>query len=118
MNVFTTSFGNNYHTERAGRLLNQWQGKDFSDLPSIEIVSSSVLGSANTAYAASKKTIYISDAFLTTASSGSLVSTLLKKYGHYIYSCINNTGSLGYEGAIFSELVRGGDSYLMRLYRH
>ncbi len=105
--VLKTSFGIQYNTDKTKILLKQWQTQDFSSFPTIEVISSSVLGGANAAYAASKKTIYISDAFLVTASSGSLVSALLEEYGHYIDNYINDTDSPGDEGAIFSSLVLG-----------
>ncbi len=105
--VITTSFGSNYDIARVGILFKQWQQEDFSSFPNIEVVSSAVLGDANAAYAASKKTIYLSEAFLVTASSGSLLSALLEEYGHYVDAYINNTDSPGDEGAIFSALVLG-----------
>ncbi len=71
LNVFTTSFDNNYNTPAFEVLLDQWQTQDLSSFPNSEILSNSVLRSTN---ATSKNQNYLSDRFLATAKSKSLVS--------------------------------------------
>jgi hypothetical protein len=41
-----TAFGTSYDVVKATQLRQQWQSRNFSQLPEIEVVNSSVLGSA------------------------------------------------------------------------
>ena len=66
--LFNTVFGSNYDYTLAAMLRSQWQNKNFSQLPSIEVISSNILGNARGAYASSTNTIYLSDRFVTSAS--------------------------------------------------
>ncbi|WP_228019685.1 bluetail domain-containing putative surface protein [Sphaerospermopsis sp. LEGE 08334] len=102
-----TAFGTSYDVIKATELLQQWQSRDFSQLPSIEVVSGEVLGTANGAYASSKNKIYLSDSFLNTASSSAIVNVILEEIGHYVDAQINQVDSVGDEGAIFAALVQG-----------
>ncbi|MBD2621266.1 hypothetical protein H6G48_06090 [Microcystis flos-aquae FACHB-1344] len=52
-----TAFGTNYDVIKATELRQQWQSRNFSQLPEIEVVNSSVLGSANGAYGISTNKI-------------------------------------------------------------
>ena len=49
-----TAFGTDYDVVKATELRNQWQSRNFSQLPPIEVLSDEVLGTANGAYASSK----------------------------------------------------------------
>ncbi|MFM6225061.1 MAG: hypothetical protein ACKPDM_32715, partial [Dolichospermum sp.] len=80
---------------------------DFSQLPQIEILDSSILGNANGAYASSNNQIYLSANFVATSTAETLVGTLLEEIGHFIDAHINLSDSAGDEGAIFAELVQG-----------
>jgi hypothetical protein len=57
------AFGTSYDVVKATELRNQWQSRNFSQLPEIEVVNSSVLGSANGAYGISTNKIYLSESF-------------------------------------------------------
>ncbi|MCA2939460.1 MAG: calcium-binding protein, partial [Microcystis sp. M113S1] len=46
-----TAFGTNYDVVKATELRNQWQSRNFSQLPPIEVLSGEVLGTAKGAYA-------------------------------------------------------------------
>ncbi|MFN6034744.1 MAG: bluetail domain-containing putative surface protein [Dolichospermum sp.] len=102
-----TAFGTNYNLIKATELRQQWQSRDFSKLPSIEVVSGEVLGTANGAYASSNNKIYLSESFLNTASPAAIVNVILEEIGHYVDAQINQVDSLGDEGAIFAALVQG-----------
>ncbi|MFN9556699.1 MAG: hypothetical protein ACK56O_20755, partial [Dolichospermum sp.] len=102
-----TAFGRNYDVIKATELRQQWQSRDFSELPSIEVVSGEVLGTANGAYASSNNKIYLSESFLNTASPAAIVNVILEEIGHYVDAQINQVDSLGDEGAIFAALVQG-----------
>ena len=56
-NRFDSVFGTSYDKTIATTLLSQLKAKDFSQLPKIEIVSSTVLGNARAAYGTSTNTI-------------------------------------------------------------
>jgi RHS repeat-associated protein len=105
--VFETSFGTTYNITASEILREQWQAGDFSQLPEIEVVSSNILGGANGAYAKSNNKIYLSDNFISNASSASLKAVLLEEIGHYVDAHINIEDSAGDEGAIFADLVQG-----------
>ncbi|NCQ96230.1 MAG: calcium-binding protein [Microcystis aeruginosa W11-06] len=105
--AFSTVFDENYDVAKATTLRNQWREGDFGNFPSIEVVGSEVLGTANGAYAASNNKIYLSEGFLATASEAALVWVLLEEYGHFIDAQINSTDAPGDEGAIFAALVMG-----------
>ncbi|MDY7050016.1 MAG: Calx-beta domain-containing protein, partial [Microcystis panniformis WG22] len=102
-----TAFGTSYDVVKATQLRQQWQSRDFSQLPEIEVVNSSVLGSANGAYGISTNKIYLSESFFASASLDALVAVILEEIGHYVDAQINRVDTVGDEGELFSHLVRG-----------
>jgi hypothetical protein len=108
-NRFDSVFGTSYDKAIAVKLLCQWKAKDFSQLPKIEVVSSTVLGNARAAYGTSTNTIYISDSFLKTSitTPSAIIAVLLEEIGHYIDAKINKMDTEGDEGEKFSNVVRG-----------
>ena len=105
--LFNTAFGSSYNFATAATFKSQWQSQDFSLFPQIEIVSNSILGKANGAYAISTNKIYLSDQFLNTASQQSLEAVLLEEFGHFVDAKVNKADTLGDEGELFSNVVRG-----------
>jgi hypothetical protein len=105
--VFDTAFGTQYNRSGAEILRLQWLSGDFSQLPQVEILDSSILGGANGAYASSNNKIYLSANFVATATPEILLDTLLEEIGHFVDAQINQTDSAGDEGGIFAELVQG-----------
>jgi Ca2+-binding RTX toxin-like protein len=101
------TFGANYDVVKATELRQHWQSRDFSQLPSIEVLSDEVLGTANGAYSSSTNKIYLSASFLNTVSPAAIVNVILEEIGHYVDAQINQVDSAGDEGAIFAELVQG-----------
>ncbi|BCU14698.1 beta strand repeat-containing protein [Microcystis aeruginosa] len=101
------AFGTSYDVVKATELRQQWQSRNFSQIPPIEVLSDEVLGTANGAYASSTNKIYLSASFLNTASSASIVNVILEEIGHYVDAQVNQVDSAGDEGAIFAELVQG-----------
>ena len=102
-----TAFGTSYDVVKATELRQQWQSRDFSQIPPIEVLSDEVLGTANGAYSSSTNKIYLSASFLNTASSAAIINVILEEIGHYVDAQINQVDSAGDEGAIFAELVQG-----------
>ncbi|MEA5554108.1 sodium:calcium exchanger, partial [Anabaena cylindrica UHCC 0172] len=105
--VFDTAFGMQYNRRIAEILRLQWQTGDFSQIPQIEILDSSIFGNANGAYTSSTNKIYLSDTFVATATPAAISALLLEEIGHFVDVQINLTDSAGDEGAIFAELVQG-----------
>jgi hypothetical protein len=105
--LFDTAFGTQYDYLTAFTLKSQWQSQDFSLFPQIEVVSSEVLGTAKGAYAISTNTIYLSDAFISSASQQSLEAVILEEFGHFVDAQVNATDTAGDEGELFSAIVRG-----------
>ncbi|MFO0148115.1 MAG: hypothetical protein ACK525_04220, partial [Microcystis sp.] len=101
------AFGASYDVVKATELRQQWQSRNFSQIPPIEVLSDEVLGTANGAYSSSTNKIYLSASFLNTASSAAIVNVILEEIGHYVDAQINQVDSAGDEGAIFAELVQG-----------
>ncbi|TRU41306.1 MAG: hemolysin, partial [Microcystis aeruginosa Ma_MB_F_20061100_S20] len=102
-----TAFGTSYDVVKATQLRQQWQSRNFGQIPPIEVLSDEVLGTANGAYSSSKNKIYLSASFLNTASSATIINVILEEIGHYVDAQVNQVDSAGDEGAIFAELVRG-----------
>ncbi|WP_413171279.1 beta strand repeat-containing protein [Anabaena azotica] len=106
-NLFDTTFGTQYDRSLAEILRLQWLSGDFSQIPQIEILDSSILGNANGAYASSTNKIYLSNTFVNTSTDETISAVLLEEIGHFVDAFVNQTDSAGDEGAIFSELVQG-----------
>ncbi|MFM6253348.1 MAG: hypothetical protein ACKPEQ_30110, partial [Dolichospermum sp.] len=106
-NLFDTAFGTQYNRSGAEILRLQWLSGDFSQLPQIEILDSSILGNANGAYASSNNQIYLSANFVATSTAEAISAVLLEEIGHYVDAQINLSDSAGDEGAIFAALVQG-----------
>ncbi len=106
-NLFDTAFGTQYNRSVAESLRLQWQSGDFSQLPQIEVINSSILGNANGAYASSMNKIYLSDSFIANATSAAISAVLLEEIGHFVDAQVNQSDSAGDEGAIFTALVQG-----------
>jgi len=102
-----TAFGTSYDVVKATQLRQQWQSRNFSQLPEIEVVNSSVLGSANGAYGISTNKTYLSESFFASASLDALVAVILEEIGHFVDAQINRVDTVGDEGELFSHLVRG-----------
>jgi Ca2+-binding RTX toxin-like protein len=101
------AFGTSYDVVKATELRQQWQSRNFSQIPPIEVLSDEVLGTANGAYSSSTNKIYLSASFLNTASSATIVNVILEEIGHYVDAQINPVDGAGDEGAIFALLVMG-----------
>ncbi|REJ51738.1 MAG: hemolysin, partial [Microcystis aeruginosa TA09] len=101
------AFGSSYDVVKATELRQQWQSRNFGQLPPIEVLSDEVLGTANGAYSSSTNKIYLSASFLNTASSAAIVNVILEEIGHYVDAQVNQVDSAGDEGAIFADLVQG-----------
>ncbi|MCA2857785.1 FG-GAP-like repeat-containing protein, partial [Microcystis sp. M005S1] len=104
---WSTAFGTNYDVVKATELRNQWQSRNFSQLPPIEVLSGEVLGTAKGAYAVSTNKIYLSASFLNTAAPAAIVDVIVEEIGHFIDAQINSSDTPGDEGQLFSVLVRG-----------
>ncbi len=105
--VFDTAFSTQYNRSGAEILRLQWLSGDFSQVPQIEILDSSILGNANGAYASSNNKIYLSANFLATSTAEAISAVLLEEIGHFIDAQTNLSDSAGDEGAIFAALVQG-----------
>jgi len=101
-----TAFGTSYDVVKATQLRQQWQSRNFSQLPPIEVLSDEVLGTANGAYSSSKNKIYLSASFLNTASSAAIINVILEEIGHYVDAQINQVDSAGDEGQFLRSWCR------------
>ncbi|MFM6478152.1 MAG: beta strand repeat-containing protein, partial [Microcystis panniformis] len=101
-----TAFGTSYDVVKATQLRQQWQSRDFSQLPPITVQNlgnSGIFG----AYSSSINKIYISQALIDSGDATTLSAVLLEEIGHFIDAQINSSDTPGDEGQLFSALVRG-----------
>ncbi len=101
-----TAFGTSYDVVKATQLRQQWQSRDFSQLPPITVKNlgnSGIFG----AYSSSINKIYISQALIDSGDATTLKAVLLEEIGHFIDAQINSSDTPGDEGQLFSALVRG-----------
>lgn len=103
------AFGENWDAAGAKALAEGWFNGDFSDIPSVKVVSSAEIGGANGAFAAATDTIYLSQEFLArnAANSAAVADVLLEEIGHSVDSRLNVTDAPGDEGAILAAVVQG-----------
>jgi Ca2+-binding RTX toxin-like protein len=94
-------FGAENHQSAA--LLHQIHLGDFSWIPGVEILPSTLLEQAYGAYARETGTIYLAS----DCPEDLKESILLEEIGHHIDSLFNATETQGDEGALFSAAVRG-----------
>ncbi|MFM6897556.1 MAG: FG-GAP repeat domain-containing protein, partial [Microcystis panniformis] len=101
-----TAFGTSYDVVKATQLRQQWQSRDFSQLPPITVQdfgNSGIFG----AYSSSTNRIYISQTLIDSGDATTLSAVLLEEIGHFIDAQINSSDTPGDEGQLFSALVRG-----------
>lgn len=84
-------------------LLDQIRNGDFSWLPTVEVLPSTVMDQAYGAYARETGTIYLES----DCPADLRESILLEEIGHHIDALFNTTETPGDEGALFSATVRG-----------
>ena len=106
MNV---AFGENWDAAGAKALAEGWFNGDFSDIPSVKVVSSPEIAGANGAFAAATDTIYLSKEFLAenAMNPAAVADVLLEEIGHSVDARLNVADSPGDEGAIFGAIVHG-----------
>lgn len=105
----TTAFGENYNVTVANNLFSSWRNGDFSNLPKIEVLSSTAMNGAQGAYSTINNTIYLSSSLVEQKFVTTIQNVLIEEYGHFIDAQINDIDTPEDEGAIFSLLARGED---------
>ncbi|NEO85778.1 MAG: hypothetical protein F6J87_16230 [Spirulina sp. SIO3F2] len=119
LDFISTAFGDEVDQDALTGLTEQLSSGDLGSLPSIEVRSSEELQGAKGVYVSAWDAIYISDAFLATATQEQLVAVILEEMGHGFDALLNETDSAGDEGNIFANLVLGyemTDAQLAALY--
>jgi VCBS repeat-containing protein len=84
---------------------------DISVLPKIEICSASNINGANGAFAAKTNRIYLSQEFIAKNQENvsEITRVFLEEVGHWIDAKVNTQDTVGDEGELFSNVVRGID---------
>jgi hypothetical protein len=102
------AFGDSFDRDIAKQLITDFSRENFTDLPSLEIISGKNINGANGAFAAATNTIYLSSEFIANSNStDAIAGVILEEIGHYLDSQINNKDASGDEGDIFSRVIRG-----------
>ena len=94
-------------TQTVDHLLADYKDGKFTDLPSIQLESDSVMGQTNAAFSADNSKIYINAQFAATASIKELTSVIAEEYGHAIDTLLSPVDSKGDEGELFAKIVTG-----------
>ncbi|HEY9703012.1 MAG TPA: hypothetical protein V6C58_11225, partial [Allocoleopsis sp.] len=101
-------FGENFTTEQASYLQQQWLSGNYQFLfNGIEIRSSAELAGANGAYSITTGKIYLASEFIAQNSPEKVIAVLLEEYGHVVDNYLNIKDTMGDEGQLFSAVVRG-----------
>ncbi|BAQ62886.1 alkaline phosphatase [Geminocystis sp. NIES-3708] len=87
-------------------LRQQWKNESWV-LPTVELVSSSVINGALGAYSLQTGKIYLSQELINSNNTDLIIGILLEEYGHHVDGLLNVTDTLGDEGELFSNLLRG-----------
>ena len=103
--TLTTAFGNNYNVTVANNIFTSWNNDNFSNLPKIEVISSTAINGVQGAYSTSNNTIYLSSSLVESKSLTEIRDVLIEEYGHFIDAQINDTDTPGDEGEIWRNLV-------------
>jgi Glycosyl hydrolase family 9/FG-GAP-like repeat len=103
---FELAFGNSYSRDTAINIKGSLSNQTFS-IPQILIVSDDVLGNASGAFDSSTGNIYLKESLVTSGNLQLTSSVIIEEIGHWIDSKVNIQDSIGDEGQIFSNLVRG-----------
>jgi Bacterial Ig-like domain/PAP2 superfamily len=74
-------------------------------LPNIQVVSDSILGKANGAYALTSNTIFLAQSLVERGNQQEIVTVLVEEIGHSIDGHLNSNDAAGDEGEIFTHLV-------------
>ncbi|MHC5737927.1 hypothetical protein [Nostoc sp.] len=87
----------------------EWLSGDFSIFPEIEIIHAADIHGANGAFASATNKIYLSQEFITNHQGdvGAIIPVLLEEIGHWVDAKVNRQDTLGDEGELFSNVVRG-----------
>jgi Ca2+-binding RTX toxin-like protein len=106
---FEAAFGSSYDQVAASELLSAFAQGNYDALPEIKILSNTVLGATNGAFAAQKNEIYLNERFLlaNTGHIQAIANVLIEEIGHFIDAKINTVDNAGDEGEIFAKLVQG-----------
>jgi hypothetical protein len=88
-------------------LISQWRAGDFSALPPIKVLESSVLPGAAGAYATSTATIYLNRDWLASATADQVMAVLTEELGHHFDALLNAVDTPGDEGELFAQLLLG-----------
>jgi hypothetical protein len=92
-----------------GKDFNPVLAKSYSEqLPNIEVIPASILGTANGAYAAETNTIYLPQNLLDRGDQQEILAVLIEEIGHGIDAHLHQQDAVGDEGEIFARLVTTG----------
>lgn len=87
----------------------EWLSGNFSIFPEIEIIHAADIHGANGAFTSATNKIYLSQEFITNHQGdvGAITPVLLEEIGHWVDAKVNCQDTLGDEGELFSNVVRG-----------
>ncbi|MBT9315774.1 Calx-beta domain-containing protein [Leptothoe spongobia] len=101
----TLAFGEAFDPQLAINLIQDLVNGDGR--PDVELRSAAEINGANGAFSGSTGVVYLAEEFLSANAVETVANVFLEELGHYLDWHLNETDSVGDEGAIFSALVRG-----------
>lgn len=117
INIFDSSHGNeilrntfseSFDLNAANNWLRIETSNNFSNFPSLEILSNSEINNADGAYSADNNTIYLATEFVNQNldNPDAISNVILEEYGHFLDSRFNAFDTPGDEGALFTNYVQ------------
>jgi hypothetical protein len=80
-----------------------------ADLPRVELLTAEAMGGALGAYASGISTIYLNADWLLSGDERSVQAVLTEELGHHLDALLNQADTPGDEGAMFAQLLLGGE---------
>ena len=90
-----------------GNLVKQWSSGDFTSLPNVEILPSAVIDGALGAFSPDTGKIYLSQDYISSASSAAITNLLLHEIGHFVKTQVAKSNTGGEVGEIFATFALG-----------
>ncbi|WP_341886581.1 hypothetical protein, partial [Synechococcus sp. UW140] len=98
--------GSSSNPDAIQNIATKLSANDFSDLPSISLVSGKNMDGALGAYVASEDTIVVNEEWLATASTNDVNAVLVEEFGHFLDTQVNGANDTpGDEGEAFSRAL-------------
>ena len=107
-NILQAIFGDRFDVDAAIAWLSAEANNNFSNFPTIEIVSAQSINHAQGAYSADTNTIYLATQFVAQNDNSpeTIRDVILEEYGHFLDAQFNPIDAVGDEGYLFAGMTQ------------